>query len=154
MAVDPARHRRMQQRLIAVLGAEEAETLVEQLARGRPATKDDLEDVERRLGHRMDGVENRMDGLENRMDRVETRLDGLGRYVEELRDMLVERIDARAEALAGRIAGAEGGLETTLHRELGAVRTDLAAQTRTFVLAQLGMLITLAALAFAALRIT
>lgn len=128
--------------------------MVEQLARGEPATKDDLEAVERRLDTRTDGLATRMDGFD-------TRMGGLRQYVEELRVTLVERMDALAAVLEGRLEGFEGRLEgvegrlgATLHRELGAVRTDLAAQTRTFVLAQLGMLITLAALAFAALRIT
>ena len=37
---------------------------------------------------------------------------------------------------------------------LGALRTELAAQTRTYIVAMLGMFVTLAGLAFAALRTT
>lgn len=133
---DLARYHRLEQRLVEVLGTEEAATLIDRLARGEPATKADL-DV---LAHRIGGLDQRMDGLDERMDLLRDSLH-------DLRDLLVARVDASAQTVQGR-------LEATLHRELGAVRTDLAAQTRTFVLSQLGMLITLAALAFTALRIT
>ncbi|MEX2620440.1 MAG: hypothetical protein WD250_09485 [Egibacteraceae bacterium] len=161
MAVDDlARHRRLEQRLVEVLGPEEAATLLEQLPRGHHATKDDLDAGEGRLGGRMDGLDQRMDGLDQRMD-------GLGQRMVEFRDRLVERIDAQAaatqvrmegvegrmEGVEGRMEGVEGRLTAVLHQELGAVRTDMAGQTRTFVLSQLGMLATLAALAFIALGI-
>ncbi len=52
-------------------------------------------------------------------------------------------LDALAESLEHRIEG-------TLYRELGALRTEMAAQTRTFLFWTSGLLVTLAGIAFAA----
>lgn len=143
-----------------VLGHEEAMTLIEELPGEQPATRQDLTAAEGRLQDRMNGLQRRMDSLEARMtslearmdrlelrmDHLEARMDNLELGLRDLREDLMAHVDARIE-------GAEGRLLAAMHSGLGEVRTDLASQTRTFVLSQLGMLVTLAALAFTALRI-
>jgi hypothetical protein len=95
----------------------------------------------------LDGLEHRMDGFEHRMDGFEHRMDGLQGSMRDLREDVIERVDLQTASTKNEMLAA-------LYELGGDLRTEMAAQTRTFVFAMLGMLVTLAALAFGALQIT
>ncbi len=76
-------------------------TLMQQLPRGAPATRDDLDALEQWLGHRIDGLELRIDGLDQRIDGLAERLDGL-----------TERTDLKTESMANVVLAA-------LHEQIG-----------------------------------
>lgn len=113
---------------------EQAEGLTEILneSDAELATKNDLDQLETRLGSRIeslggriDEVEmnlgSRIDGLGGRTDEVETklgsRIDSLGVRIDEVETKLGSRIDS----LAGRI----DGLEQTMNTRFEAMRADL-----------------------------
>ena len=79
----------------------------------------------------------------------------------QLEDRLTHRFDAmltrqisdlRAE-LHGELHGEIGSLRSELHREIGAVRSDMQAMTRTYILGNVGLVFTVAAIAFGAARL-
>jgi hypothetical protein len=76
-----------------------------------------------RLGEAVRGLEVRMDRLETRMDRLETRMD---------------RLETRMDRLEVRIDG---------------LYVEIRAQTRTYLIANTGLIVTVAALAFGAARL-
>lgn len=130
MAVDERAWRELERRLEEVLGEGHAMELMAHLPRGRPATKEDLDGVEARLGHRIDRLGMRMDGLEERIGGLET---GMG----TMEARLNERIDLKTQGMADRLSG-------ELHK-------GLAAQARLFIFAMVGALASIAALGFAAM---
>jgi vacuolar-type H+-ATPase subunit I/STV1 len=107
------------------------------------------------IGSAVASTESRLGWTESRgrLDRVEDRLGGPDRLVDihqsmrDLREDLIERIDLRMASVKDEMVGA-------LHQMSRTLSTEMALQTRTFVFAMLGMLVTLAALAFTALQIT
>jgi chromosome segregation ATPase len=124
---------------------EQAEGLTEILSESDAelATKNDLDQLEASLGVRIDEVEtklgSRIDGLGVRIDEVETklgsRIDGLGGRIDEVETKLGSRIDSladRIEGVDGRIDGLEqtmneriSGLEQTMNTRFEAMRADL-----------------------------
>ena len=109
-------------RLRDVLSEDDAATMMQFLQPDPQeiATRTDIH----RLEGRIDGLDGRMDRLDRRMDRLEGRIDQLQERFEERMDKFDDR----------------------LHDFHGALRE----QTRNFVLASTGSVVTVAALAFAA----
>ena len=108
-------------RLEEVLGAEPAGILMQELApQDGVATKTDVADLRNQLDVRMEGLDARMDRLDARMDRLDARMD---------------RLDARMDRFDDR-----------LHDLHGAIRE----QTRHFILASTGTMVTLTGVAFGA----
>jgi archaellum component FlaC len=176
MTVEDAVERRLARKLVEILGEEAAEALMAQHPHAASViTREDLDAMEHRLNGRLDAVEGRLDGVEGRLTAVEgrlggvegrltavegrldrldvrlgdldTRLAGVHQSMRDLREDVSERIDLRTASVKDEMVGA-------LHQMSGTLSTEMALQTRTFVFAMLGMLVTLAALAFTALQIT
>ncbi|MGH3665944.1 MAG: hypothetical protein ACRDU8_07645 [Egibacteraceae bacterium] len=124
MAVDERARQALLRRLEELLGAEHAMTLVEHLPPGGWSAVATREDLAA-LELRLSL---RLDGLDQRIDGLDQRIDGL-----------TERIDLRTESVGDR-------LSARFHAEL-------AAQTRTYMLATAGAILTTASLAFAAARV-
>jgi hypothetical protein len=82
---------------------------------------------------------------------MEERTDLGFRSLEERMDLklgaLEERMDLKLEALEHRLSG-------SFHREVGTLRSELVAQTRTFVFATIGAVGTMGALVIAAVRLS
>ncbi len=79
----------------------------------------------------------------------------------QLEDRLTHRFDAaltrqlgdlRTE-LHGQLHSEIGDLRSELHTEIGAVRSDMQAMTRTYILGNVGLVFTVAAIAFGAARL-
>jgi hypothetical protein len=128
MTTEEASRRALYDRLTEVLGDEHAMTLFSYLPQsGEPATKADLNTWGDRLDARMDGLDARMDGLDVRMDGLDERM---GRF-EERMDQFGWRLDQ-------------------FHVRLDGFHDALRHQTRTFTLAIIGSITTVAALALGA----
>jgi hypothetical protein len=156
MAVDERSWSALQRKLDQLLGEEDARTLMAQLPRGAPATREDLVGLEDRLGRRMGGVEGRMDGLDGRMDGLERRMDGLDGRMDGLDHRmggLESHMGQVVETLEARIQASEYRVLAALHEGLGGLRMDLIAQTKTFVFSMMATFLTLAALGVAAMRL-
>jgi hypothetical protein len=155
MTVEDAVQQRLARRLVEILGEEAAEALMAQHPHAASlSTREDLDAMEHRLSGRLDAVEGRLTAVEGRLDRLDvrmgdldTRLAGVQQSMRDLREDVSERIDLRTASVKDEMVGA-------LHQMSGTLSTEMALQTRTFVFAMLGMLVTLAALAFTALQIT
>jgi hypothetical protein len=153
MTVEDAVERRLARRLVEMLGEEAAEALMAQHPHAAAvSTREDLDAMEHRLNGRFDLLEGRLDAVEGRLTAVDVRLGGPNRLVDiqqsmrDLREDVIERIDLRT-------ASAKDEMVAAVHQMTRTLSTQMALQTRTFV-AMLGMLVTLAALAFTALQIT
>lgn len=103
--------------------------LMESLPRGRPATKDDVDDV----GARLDAVDRRLN----------ERIDHVRHDMAAMEERLNERIDLRTQSMADQV-------RSEMHIGFGQLRTDMAAQTRMYMFTMVGALASIAAVAFAA----
>ncbi len=140
MVVDERSRHALYRRLEEVLGPEAATTLIEHLPPvgwADVATKHDLATLEQRIELRFAHVEERFDERFNRVDERFNRVD--------------ERMDER-------VSMATSDLRATFERELRVQGTtfghDLRAQTTTMVFGLVGVVLTMAALAFALVRFT
>ena len=109
-------------RLEEVIGDDHAATLMQYLPPDPSdlATRSDIGELRTELGHRIHGLDQRLDGLDQRMGDFDKRMDGMERHM--------DRFDDR------------------LHDLHGALRE----QTRVFVAASVGTMLTLSIVAFAA----
>ena len=128
MALDERARRELFLRLEQVLGAEQAEMLPP-VGWADVATKRDLDTLEERMNLRFDLVDQRFEALE----------DGL--------DQRFEMVDQRFETLEHKLLAAFRG-------ELLAQSNVITAQTRTLVIANVGTVLSMAALAFVAAKLT
>ncbi len=123
----------LRQKLAEVLGERHAETLMRALPAPEGidlATRSDTD----ALGTRIDGLETRVAALGVRMDALEARMDALEVRMErvEMRlDMVFEALRAQSESFG----------------------SELRAQTRTFILSQVGAMATIGAVFTTALAI-
>lgn len=131
MSIDEQARRGLERRLEEVLGEEHALTMMQLLPPEELATKLDLENLEHRLGRRMNGFDTRMERFDTRMERFEGRMDGLERKIDDLGPHLIAVMDGKNE-------GMEGRLVAMFHQQL-------AAQTRVFFFSTAGLMLTLAA---------
>jgi hypothetical protein len=125
MALDERARHELFLRLQQVLGAAQADTLMEMLPPvgwADVATKRDLDALEERMNLRFELVDQRFEGLE-------------------------ERFDQRFETSEHKLIAAFRG-------ELLALSNVIGAQTRTLVMANIGTVLSMAALAFAAAKLT
>ncbi|MGH9041603.1 MAG: hypothetical protein ACRDZ3_15390 [Acidimicrobiia bacterium] len=138
MALDERSRHELFLRLEAVLGPAPAETLMEMMPPvgwADVATKRDLDALEQRMDLRFDAVDQRFDAVDQRFEALDDRFDA---------------VDLRFEALDDRF-------DTMENKILAAVRGDLltavTGQTRALVMANLGAVLSTAALAFAAAKL-
>ena len=157
MAIDERPRLQLHRRLEEVLGEREAAILMSHLPPvgwADVATKHDLdqlgqvlttriEAVEGRLGSRIDGVEAR---LEARIDGLATRIGGLDSKVDSVEARLGDRIDRLESSLDARY-------EASQDKIMANTRAELLHQTRTFLLGQVGLGVTLSAALIAAVRL-
>ena len=111
-----------------LMGPDVASTLVRHLPPGGwadVATRHDLTQLEDRLTHR-----------------VETMV---------LREVGSLRTEVHREI--GNLHSEIGNLRSELHAEIGSVRSDMQAMTRTYILGNVGLVFTVAAIAFGAARL-
>ena len=111
-----------------LMGPDVASTLVRHLPPGGwadVATRHDLAQLEDRLTHRFESM--------------------LLREIGSLRTELHGEIGSLRTGLHGEISN--------LHREIGAVRSDMQAMTRTYILGNVGLVFTVAAIAFGAAQL-
>ncbi|MGH9011442.1 MAG: hypothetical protein ACRDYF_16590 [Acidimicrobiia bacterium] len=132
MALDERARHELFLRLEQILGAESAETLMEMLPPvgwADVATKRDLDALEERMNLRFEAQEQRFQLVDQRFDALERHLDQ-------------------------RFEGWEHKLLAAFREELLAQSNVIGAQTRALIKANLGTVVSLAALAFAVARLT
>ena len=113
-----------------------ASTLIRHLPPGGwadVATAHDLIQLEDRLTHRMDAMLARVFGTSR----------------DEMRTELHEKFGGLRSELHGEL----GSLRSDLYGELGQIRSDMQAMTRTYILGNVGLVFTVAAIAFGACRL-
>ena len=128
MVLDERARHELFLRLEQVLGPESAETLMEMMPPvgwADVATKRDLDALEQRMGLRFELVDQRFAALDERFGALDQRFDA-----------------------------SEQRLLAAFRSELLAQSNAITAQTRTMVTANLGALLSMAALAFGAARLT
>ena len=130
-----------------LMGSAVASTLIRHLPPGGwadVATKHDLVQLEDRLTHRMDTMLAREFGTFR--DEMRTELHGeLGSLRSELHDGL--------GSLRSELHDGLGSLRSDLYGEIGQIRTDMQAMTRTYILGNVGLVFTVAAIAFGSARL-
>jgi hypothetical protein len=132
MALDERARHELFLRLEEVLGAESAETLMEMMPPAGwadVATKRDLDALEQRMDLRFEAQDHKFEALDHRF----------------------EALDHKFEALENKLLAAFRG---ELLAAVTAQTHVISAQTRTLVLANLGGVLSTAALAFGAARLT
>jgi hypothetical protein len=130
MALDERARHELFLRPERVLGAEEADTLMELLPPvgwADVATKRDLDALDERLNLRFELVDQRFEALEQRFESLDRRLD------------------QRFESLQPQFEAVENKLLAAFRGELSSA---VGTQTRTLVLTHVAAIVTVAALAF------
>ncbi|CAN5169589.1 hypothetical protein BH20ACT8_BH20ACT8_20130 [soil metagenome] len=155
MATDAQALSALRLALTDVLGEEHTHTLMKTLPRGAPAARVDLDEVEGRLGARMDGLEHRMGALEHRMGALEDRMGGLEDRMgglEHRMDIFEIWLGAFRETSIAQTDGLRHQVLGAISRESGSLRTEVAGQTRTLVFSMIATFITFAALVLVTVR--
>ncbi|HTJ74489.1 MAG TPA: hypothetical protein VL337_03915 [Acidimicrobiales bacterium] len=132
MAVDERSRHELYRRLEDVLGPEAATTLIEHLPPvgwADVATRHDLAGLEQRIDLRLDRVYERFNQVDERFNRVDESIEAA-------------RADLRAT------------FEHELRAQSSSFGQELRAQTTTMVFGLVGVVLTMAALAFALVRFT
>ena len=141
MVVDERSRHQLYRRLEEVLGSEAATTLIEHLPPvgwADVATKQDLAGLEERIDLRFAGLDDRFTGLEER-------------FTERF-----ARVDDRFNAMGDHVSAAVSELRATLEHEMRALTISFGQEVRsqgtTTMFALVGVVLTMAALAFALVR--
>ena len=132
MVVDERSRHELYRRLEEVLGPDAATTLIEHLPPvgwADVATKHDLAGLEQRLELRFDRVDDRFDRVDDRFDRIDDRFG-----------VLEERIEERTNAATSEVRAS--------------LEHELRSQTTTLFFGLVSMMLTMAALAVALVRLT
>jgi hypothetical protein len=139
MALDERARHELYLRLEQILGAESAETLMEMLPPvgwADVATKRDLDALEERMNLRFELFDQRFGAVDSRFEALDQRFD-----------LVDQRMDERFEAWEHKLLAA-------FRAELLAQSNVISAQTRALIKANLGTVLSMAALAFAIARLT
>ena len=153
MALDERARHELFLRLEQVLGPESAETLMEMMPPvgwADVATKRDLDALEERMDLRFEIVDQRFEAMDRRFDAMDRRFDAMDRRFEAMEQQFEQRfglVDSRFEALEHKLIAAFRG-------ELLAQSNVITAQTRTLLLANVGTVVSLAALTFGVAKLT
>jgi chromosome segregation ATPase len=145
----------LRQKLAEVLGERHAETLMRALPTPDGvdlATRSDSD----ALGTRIDGIDSRLGALEARMGALEGRMGALEGRMGALEGRM-DALEARMDALEARMERVEVRLDMVfeaLRAQSESFGSELRAQTRTFMLSQMGAMATIGAVFTAALAIT
>ena len=146
MAVDERSRHQLYRRLEEVLGPEAATTLIEHLPPvgwADVATKQDLANLEDRIDLRFERFQEHLDGRFNVIDERFTGVDAKFTLI----DGRFDRIDERFNAMDDRMKASASDLRASFEHEL-------RSQTTTMVFGLVGVVLTMAALAFALVRFT
>jgi hypothetical protein len=181
MAVDERSRHELYRRLDEVLGSEAATTLIEHLPPvgwADVATKNDLRNLEERLELRFDRiddrfgrVEDRFAAIDGRFDRVDDRFAAIDDRFDRVDDRFAaiddrfDRVDDRFAAMEERFDRVDdrfAAVEERMGLRFDAMGSDLRAsfehelrtQTTTMIFALVGVVLTMAGLAFALARFT
>ncbi len=141
MAVDERSRQELYRRLEEVLGADAAITLIEHLPPvgwADVATKHDLASLEQRMDLRFARIDERFNGIDERFNGIDERFNGID-----------ERISGLIQASASELRAT---FEHEMRLHATAFEQALRAQTTTMVFALVGVVLTMAALAFALAR--
>ena len=136
MALDERARHELFLRLEQVLGAQEADTLMELLPPvgwTHVATKRDLDALDERLGLRFELVDQRFQLVDQRFEAMEHRLD-----------QAFEALDQRFESLQPHFEAVENKLLAAFRGELSSA---IGSQTKTLVLTHVAAIVTVAAVA-------
>ena len=146
MALDERARHELFLRLEQVLGPESAETLMEMMPPvgwADVATKRDLDALEERMDLRFEIVDQRFEAMDQRFDAMDRRFEAMEQQFEQRFGL----VDSRFEALEHKLIAAFRG-------ELLAQSNVITAQTRTLLLANVGTVVSLAALTFGVAKLT
>jgi hypothetical protein len=153
MVVDERSRHELYRRLEEVLGPEAATTMIEHLPPGGwadVATKHDLAGLEDRMDLRFARVDERFSAVDTRFDMVDARFDMVERRFEMI-DRRFEMIDQGFADLDTRFTAIVQGSAAELR---AAFEHELRAQITTVMFGIMGVVLTMAALAFALVRFT
>lgn len=170
MVLDERARHELFLRLEAALGPESAETLMEMLPPvgwADVATKRDLDALEDRMNLRFDLVDQRFEMVDQRFERIDQRFEMIDQRFQMI-DRRFEAVDQRFEGMEERFGALDerlgsmdqqfGSLEhkltATFRGELLAQSNVITGQMRTLVMANVGTVLSVAALAFGALKLT
>jgi hypothetical protein len=167
MAVDERSRHELYRRLDEVLGSEAATTLIEHLPPvgwADVATKNDLRNLEERLELRFDRIDDRFGRVEDRFAAIDGRFDRVDDRFAAIDDRF-DRVDDRFAAMEERFDRVDdrfAAVEERMGLRFDAMGSDLRAsfehelrtQTTTMIFALVGVVLTMAGLAFALARFT
>jgi chromosome segregation ATPase len=177
MVLDERARHELFLRLEAALGSESAETLMEMLPPvgwADVATKRDLDALEDRMALRFDLVDRRFEMIDQRFEMVDQRFEAIDQRFEAV-DQRFEALDQRLGSLDQRLGSMDqqfgsmdqqlgsldqqfGSLEhkliATFRGELLAQSNVISGQMRTLVMANIGTVLSVAALTFGAVKLT
>ena len=164
MVVDERSRHELYRRLEEVLGPEAATTLIEHLPPvgwADVATKHDLAGLEERLDLRFDRLDDRFERVDDRFARVDDRFDRIdGRFtaLDDRFDRIDDRFTALDDRFTSHISAAVSDLRATFEHEMRlqtiTFGQEVRSQTNTSLFALVGVVLTMAALAFALVRFT
>jgi hypothetical protein len=150
VAVDERTRHELHTRAAEVLGAEHAETLMSMLPPvgwADVATRRDLDALQTTLQQDMALL--RAELRSDLHDQIGTLRSDLHDQIGTLRSDLHDQIGTLRSDLYDQI----GTVRRDLHGEIGSVRSDMQAMTRTYILGNVGLVFTVAAIAFGAARL-
>lgn len=147
MVVDERSRHELYRRIEEVLGPEAATTLIEHLPPvgwADVATKQDLARLEQRMDLRLAHID---DGFNARFDLIEERFNG--RF-----DSFEERLNGRFDSIDERFKATDSRIDATAADQRASFEHELRSQTNTLVLGFGSLVLTIAAMAFALVRLT
>ena len=156
MVLDERARHELFLRLEAALGPESAETLMEMLPPvgwADVATKRDLDALEDRMTLRFDLVDQRFEMIDQRFERIDQRFEMIDQRF-ELVDRRFEAMEQRFGSLDGQFGSLEHKLTATFRGELLAQSNFISGQMRTLVMANIGTVLSVAALVLGAAKLT
>ena len=143
------------QRLAEVLGPDHASTLMTYLPQDEPVTKADIRALEARLVQRFERIDQRFGGIDQHFESIDHRFESIDHRFESI-DQRFESINQRFESIDQRFESIDQRLdriETRLNNHelrFDSIHEALRQQTRTYMFATIGAMISLSGMAFGA----